>query len=65
MAVLTLRHAARASQTTRRPDFDMKNCADGSGEALVRRLADDLMRRHPNVSARTFELHGGWLILDR
>ena len=31
----------------------------------MRWLADDLMRRHPNVSARTFELHGGWLILDR
>lgn len=33
--------------------------------ARMRYLAGGLMRRHPGVSARTFEHHGGWLILDR
>ncbi|MBX7448437.1 class I SAM-dependent methyltransferase [Mycolicibacterium sp. 3033] len=31
----------------------------------MRNLAQALMDRHPGISARTFEFHGGWLILDR
>lgn len=31
----------------------------------MRWLAEDLMHRHPGVRARTFDFHGGWLILDR
>ncbi|MEW5810764.1 MAG: mycofactocin oligosaccharide methyltransferase MftM [Actinomycetota bacterium] len=31
----------------------------------MQHLADDVMRRHPGVSAHTYAFHGGWLILDR
>lgn len=31
----------------------------------LHRTADSLCRRHPGVRARVYELHGGWLILDR
>ena len=29
------------------------------------RMADDLCARHPGVTASVYELHGGWLVLDR
>ncbi len=31
----------------------------------LRRLADNLCARHPGITASVYELHGGWLVLDR
>ncbi len=31
----------------------------------LQRIADGLTRRHRSISARTYEFHGGWLIVDR
>jgi len=31
----------------------------------LRRMADGLCARHPGVRAGVYELHGGWLVLDR
>jgi hypothetical protein len=31
----------------------------------LRRMADSLCARHPGVRAGVYELHGGWLVLDR
>ncbi|MBX7431188.1 class I SAM-dependent methyltransferase [Mycobacterium sp. Y57] len=31
----------------------------------LQRTAERLTRRHPAISARAYEFHGGWLILDR
>ena len=31
----------------------------------LRRMADDLCARHSGVTASAYELHGGWLVLDR
>ncbi|CAA0082833.1 Uncharacterised protein [Mycolicibacterium vanbaalenii] len=31
----------------------------------LRQLAAALIRRHPGLTAQTYEFHGGWLILDR
>lgn len=31
----------------------------------LRRMADDVAERHREISARAYEFHGGWLILDR
>ncbi|MDG4665174.1 mycofactocin oligosaccharide methyltransferase MftM [Mycobacterium sp. 236(2023)] len=33
--------------------------------SVLQRLAQAVARRHSGISARTYEFHGGWLILDR
>lgn len=33
--------------------------------AALELMADRLCRRHPGITARAYEFHGGWLVLDR